>query len=256
MSPEGKIRLDQYAKKAVDLAMQGRWEEAITANRSIIQLSPQDVEAHNRLGKALMEVGEHASAREAYGRALELDRYNNIAKKNLKRLSRMGEVVPKDDHHKVVADVFVEEQSKARVVNLVNLGPKELIAQKAPGEEVSLQAEGQGLVVRDGHNQYLGEVEPRYGLRLAKLIRGGNRYTAAISRLGDNLGENEVRILVREVYQSPSQAGRLSFPLEKKERFRPYVKESLLRSRLEDDSAEETDELRELPEIEGFAEPE
>lgn len=252
MSPEGKIRLDQYAKKAVDLAMQGRWEEAITANRTIIQLSPRDVEAHNRLGKALMEVGEHASAREAYGRAAELDPYNNIAKKNLKRLSRLGELVPKDHHHKVVADVFVEEQSKARVVNLVNLGPKELIAQKAPGEEVGLQAEGQGLIARDGHNQYLGEVEPRYGLRLAKLIRGGNRYTAAIS----SLGENEVRMLVREVYQSPSQAGRLSFPLEKKESFRPYVKQSLLRSRLEDDSAEETDELRELPEIEGFAEPE
>lgn len=253
MSPQrSNARLEEYAKKAIDLAMQGRWEEAIATNRAILELCPEDVEAHNRLGKALMETGEYAAAREAYGQALELDPYNRIAKRNLKRLSEMGALPPKDDHHKVVADIFVEETSKARVVSLVNLGPREAVAQQAPGEEVSLHAEGRSLTAKNQHGEYLGEVEPKYGLRLAKLIKGGNRYIAVISSLGEKLGENEVKILVREVYQHPNQAGRFSFPLKEKERFRPYVRESLLRQRLEEE--ESAEEIEEMPGIEDFAE--
>lgn len=249
-SQESNAGLEEYARKAIDLAMRGCWVEAIAANRALLELSPEDVEAHNRLGRALMKMGEYTAAKEAYGQALELDPYNRIAKKNLKRLSQLGELAPKDDHHKVVADIFVEETNKARVVRLVNLGPEEVVARMAPGEEVSLQVEGQSLIANNEHNEYLGEVEPKYGLRLGKLITGGNRYIAAIS----SLGENEVKILVREVYQHPNQAGRVSFPLREKERFRPYVRESLLRERLEEE--ELAQEIEEMAEIEGFAESE
>jgi len=249
MSAQGsKAEIGRYAKEAIALAMQGRWQEAVAANRAILKLSPKDVEAYNRLGRALMEIGEYAAAREAYGRALELDPYNNIAKKNLDRLSYLGELAPKGDHHKVVVDIFVEETGKARVVSLVHLAPKDVVARMAPSEEVSLQVEGQRLLIRNGHGEYLGEVEAKYGLRLAKLIKGGNRYIAAIN----SLGENEVKIIIREVYQHPSQAGRLSFPLKEREGFRPYVRESLLRQRAEEEElAEEIDEIGEA-EREGF----
>ena len=239
---ESRTRLANHAKKAIDLAMQGRWEEAIAANRTILEHSPEDVEAHNRLGRALMEMGDYPAARAAYARALELDQYNTIAKKNLKRLSQLGEPALKDSRRKVVADIFIEETSKARVVNLGNLGPKETVARMAPGEEVTLHVEGQRLIAQDKHGAQLGEANPKYGLRLAKLIKGGNRYIAAISSLGDN----EVKLIIREVYQHPSQMGRLSFPLEKKERFRPYVRESLLRQRLEEEeTGEEADDMGE-----------
>lgn len=237
-----KAEIGRYAKEAIALAMQGRWQEAVAANRAILKLSSENVEAYNRLGRALMEIGEYAAAREAYGHALELDPYNNIAKKNLDRLSYLGELAPKGDHHKVVVDIFIEETGKARVVSLVYLAPKDVVARMAPGEEVSLQVEGQRLLVRNGHGEYLGEVEAKYGLRLAKLIRGGNRYIAAIN----SLGESEVKVIIREIYQHPSQAGRLSFPLKDREGFRPYVRESLLRRRAEEEEpAEEIDEIEE-----------
>jgi tetratricopeptide (TPR) repeat protein len=243
MSAEGsKAEIGRYAKEAIALAMQGRWQEAVAANRAILKLSPENVEAYNRLGRALMEIGEYAAAREAYGRTLELDPYNNIAKKNLDRLSYLGELSPRGDHHKVVVDIFVEETGKARVVSLVHLAPKDVVARMAPGEEVSLQVEGQRLLVRNGHGEYLGEVEAKYGLRLAKLIKGGNQYIAAIN----SLGESEVKVIIREIYQHPSQAGRLSFPLKDREGFRPYVRESLLRRRAEEEElAEEVDEIEE-----------
>jgi len=74
---ENQIRLKrQRSKQAVVLAMQGRWQEAISTNQEIIDSFPNDIEAHNRLGRAFMETGMYSQAKEAYGQAMELDPYN------------------------------------------------------------------------------------------------------------------------------------------------------------------------------------
>lgn len=249
-SPQSKLKMERHVKEAVALALEGRWEEAVVANRAILELFPDDIETHNRLGRALMETGDYDAAREAYGHTLEMDSYNKIAEKNLRRLSRLVEPPRKDDHPRVAADVFIEETSKARIVSLVNLPPGDIVARMAPGEGIILEVEGQRLLAKNANDEYLGEVEPKYGLRLAKLTASGNRYTAAIS----SLGENELKILIREDYEHPSQAGRLSFPPRKKERFRPYVRERLLRPRLEEEEGEEDDGETEDALVEGFVE--
>lgn len=263
-SQVNRADLERHAKEAVGLALQGQWQEAVAANRSILERFPDDVETCNRLGRALMEIGEYAEARKTYERTLELDRFNSIAKKNLNRLSLMGKravkasarktdarkaSARKADARKVVADIFVEETGKARVVKLVSLAAKEVVAKMAPGEEVAPYVEGQRLLVKNKEGDCLGEVEPKYGARLAKLTKGGNRYIAAVHSVSDK----EMKVIVREVYQHPSQAGRPSFPLKDKQGYRPYVRESLLRHRLEDeDFAEEPDETSEA-EREGFS---
>ncbi len=251
--------LERHAKEAVDLALQGQWQEAVAANRSILERFPDDVETYNRLGRALTEIGEYAEARKTYERTLELDPFNSIAKKNLSRLSLMGKRAAKAnarkastrkaDAHKVVADIFVEETGKAKVVKLVSLAAKEVVAKMAPGEEITPYVEGQRLLVKNKEGDCLGEVEPKYGARLAKLAKAGNRYIAAVHSLSDK----EMKVIVREVYQHPSQAGRPSFPLKDKQGYRPYVRESLLRHRLEDEEfADEADETVEA-EREGFS---
>lgn len=247
-TPQSKLKIERQTREAVALAVQGLWEEAIRANKAILEVCPDDIETHNRLGRAYMEVGDHVSARAEYERSLQLDPYNNIAKKNLNRLSEIEAIGPKEDRHKILADVFVEETSKSRIMNLVNLAPREVTAHLSPGEPVLLETSGQKLVANNQAGQYLGEVDPKFGLRLAKLIVGGNRYSGAIS----SLGNGELKVLIREVYQDPSQAGRLSFAPQKKERFRPYVKESLIRQRLEEEEAGE-EEPEETPEMEGFS---
>ena len=64
---ERMIRLKQQrSKEAIDLAMQGKWQEAVTVNKEIIQDFPEDVDAYNRLGRAYMELGDYKQAREAY----------------------------------------------------------------------------------------------------------------------------------------------------------------------------------------------
>ena len=241
--------LERHAKAAVELALKGQWQEAVAANRKLLEKYPDDVETCNRLGRALTETGEYAEARKAYEQTLALDPFNMIAKKNLGRLSLMAKRPAKADVKKVVADIFVEETGKAKVVKLSALAAREVLAKMAPGDELVPYVEGERLLVKNKEGDYLGEVEPKYGGRLAKLTKLGNRYIAAMHSLGDK----ETKVIVREVYQHPSQAGRPSFPLKEKQGYRPYVRESLLRHRLEEeDFAEDSDEAMEA-EREGFS---
>jgi len=46
-----------YVEEAVQLAVEGRWEEAVDLNRYIIENFGADEGAQNRLGKALTELG-------------------------------------------------------------------------------------------------------------------------------------------------------------------------------------------------------
>lgn len=255
---EDKTRLRrQLGREAIALAMQSCWEEAVALNRTIIDSFPTDVDAYNRLGRALVELGEFAQAKEAYSRALELAPNNIIAKKNLERLSLLQEAseLAKKDYHKVVPQLFVAEMGKAGVVNLHNLAPKEILAKMATGEEVYLKVRGQHLVAENNRREYLGEVEPKHGLRLAKLMNGGNKYVAAIVSLGEG-----VKVIIREVFQHPTQAGQPSFPVKIVEGFRPYGKDSLLRRGMtgeeeelweEAEYAQEEEEVTLLPE--GFS---
>ncbi len=240
---ENRKKLRWCANKAIALAIQGRWEEAITTNKAILQLFPEDVNAYNRLGRALMELGKYSQAREAYSHALELDPYSNIARKNLDRLSYLDKLSlpPKGNHHRIALDLFIEEATKSGIVNLVHLAAKEIIAKMAASDEVYLQAEEQRLLVKNEQGEYLGEVEPRHGARLARLIEAGNRYIAAIC----GLGKNEVKVAIRETYQHPSQAGHPSFSLRGRRGFPAYLGEELLK-----EESEEAEEEREFAKVE------
>ncbi len=163
----------QRSRQAIGLAMQGRWREAVAANKVILENFPRDVDAHNRLGRAYMELGEFRQARGAYRRSVELDPFNAIAKKNLQRLSYLGEeaVTSEGESRKVEPHRFIEEIGKAGVVNLYHLAPTEIRARQVAGDEVYLKINGPGLIVEDSRGEYLGQVEPRHGQRLIKLIK-------------------------------------------------------------------------------------
>jgi len=243
---EEQVRLRrQRSKNAIALAMQGRWREAVAANQEIIESFPNDVDAYNRLGKAYIELGEYSLAKEAYTRAIELDPYNIIAQKNLRRLSYLGEAVvsPEADSDKAKPQHFIEETGKAGVVNLYHLTPREVLAKIVAGDRVYLRVNGSSLSVENSRGEYLGVVEPRHAQRLIKLMEGGNKYAAAIV----SSAEDRVSVIIREVYQDPTQAGQLSFPPRGGEGLRPYLSDKVLRRELEylEASGEE------FPDIEG-----
>ena len=218
----------QSSKQAIDLAMQGRWREAVAANKLIIENFPRDVDAYNRLGRAYMELGEFTRSREAYQRTMELDPFNVIAKKNLQRLNYLrGEKAAgaEGEARKVAPQQFIEEIGKAGVVNLYHLAPTEIRARMVAGDEVYLKIAGTRLIVEDSRGEYLGQVGPRHGQRLGRLMEGGNKYSAAVV----SSAEETMTVIIREVYQDPSQSGRLSFPSKGVEEVRPYVDERVFK---------------------------
>ena len=256
---EEKARLRQrLSKEAIDLALQGRWEEAEAVNRDIIEKFPTDVEAYNRLGRALTELGDFDQAKEAYVKALELSPDNTIARKNAARLTSLSEsmaslssepqksLVRKAQAQKVALDLFITEVGKAGVANLHNVAASKVLAKMGFGDQVQLEARGQHLIVLSQSGEYLGEVEPKQGLRLVKLMLGGNRYDAAIL----NVEESKVQVIIKEVYQHPSQMGRPSFLIKATEHLRTRIKESLIRRGIMTDESEASPELEYLEEDE------
>lgn len=237
--------------QAIQLALEGKWEEAVTLNRSLVSLHPSDVDAWNRLGKSLLELGRFREAREAYGKSLSLDPVNQIAKRNLDRLSTIGdEEEPRraEGGARVAQDLFIEEIGKTGVTVLHDIA-RETLAKITAGDEVYLKATEEMLSIEDVAGEFIGSVEPKLGLRLRRLMGGGNRYAAAVKSVSDQ----DAEIIIKETYRDPSQT-RLSFPATGGEGVRPYIKESLLRLGAEDDD-DEIEEVDETDDWEGDAEP-
>jgi len=213
------------SKHAINLAMEGRWQEAVTVNQSIIENFPNDIEAHNRLGRAYIELGRYRLARQAYNRTIELDSYNAIAEKNLNRLDVLGEeaAATEEASPPVEPRVFIEEIGKAGVVNLDHLAQKETLAKIDAGDKLSLKIDGSSLLVESSTGSYLGRVETNHSRRLLKLINGGNQYSVIVI----SASENRLVVIIRETYQHPSQLGRLSFPARGSLSLRPYTDEQV-----------------------------
>ena len=231
-----RVRTDQ----AIQFAMQSRWDDAVAANRAIIAAFPREADAFNRLGKALSEVGKIKEAREAYQQALDIEPTNQIARKNLDRLASARAKAEPDKAQQVDASLFIEEMGKSGVSTLKPANMKALATLSA-GDEVALKNVGSRLTVETMGGEYISDIEPKLSMRLTKLMTGGNKYAAAVA----GMGEDTVRVIIKETFQHPNQVGRLSFPAGKAgDIVRPYTKESLVRSDLddEDDVADETED--------------
>jgi tetratricopeptide (TPR) repeat protein len=231
---EEEVRLTrQGAEQAIQLAIESKWEEAATLNRSILEAQPEDVDTWNRLGKSLLELGRYREAHEAYAKSIELDPVNQIAKRNLERLEGLQDAAPRREGvAKVAQDLFIEEVGKSGTTILRD-APREIVAALTAGDEVYLKPADDVLQIANAGGDVVGAVEPKMGLRLLRLIEGGNQYAAAVK----SLGETDVEVIIKETYRDPSQT-RLSFPAAGTETVRPYIKESLLRLSSDDEDEE------------------
>jgi len=202
----------QNSQAAIELAMSGRWRDAVAANQAILELFPSDVEALNRLGRAHMELGEYALAQAAYKKSKEADPYNSIADRNLRRLEVLvtsgSKASVETDGHRVEPQVFIEETGKAGVISLGSLAPREVLAHAVAGDKVNLLPAGASIRIETMSGEYLGSVEPRHALRILKLMRGGNKYSGTVI----SSTEDKLSVMIRETYQDPSQVGQISFP--------------------------------------------
>ncbi len=230
----------QLVEDARAAALIGKWDEAITLNQQIIDRSPRDAEAHNRLGRALLSQHKIPPAIEAYTNALRADPANMIARRNLQRLELLRPASQNDQTNGAeVSDepvvmprtsVFIEEIGKTWVDELVNPAAREEIASVLPAEHLELEVSGDRLIVKRQDGSRLGEIEAKTAERVTSLIAGGNRYEAYA--LGPST--QSLRVIIREAFRDPSLATTVSFPRQITSR--AYLRErDLLRQRDESD---------------------
>ena len=217
--------LRSLAEKAIALALRNKWAEAVEVNEKILESMPDDVDALNRLAKADLEIGMLDDAREALKRVISIAPNNIIARRNAERLARTeAEGAPQNaaapSTTTFYLDIFMEEAGKSTTTTLVETGGSSVFQRLTGGEQVELVVDGPRLTVRSRRDDYLGRVPPRLAKRILLLMAGGNIYGAAVLHFG---GE-EVRVIIREVYQDASQAGKPSFPPPRPDGFRPYIR--------------------------------
>ena len=234
---------NERTKKAIALAMRNRWSEAVGTNRSLIEDFPGDVEAYNRLGRALTELGRIDEEKDTFRQVLEVSPHNAIARKNLARITQLGnELHPPHRTRQHAPRAFIGETGKTGVTSLVNLSPPNVLAKMTPGDDVRLELDkGRLNVIGGAANEKLGQIEPKTASRLKRLIDGGNRYQATVKSVDDH----EITIIIREVYKHPSQSGVVSFP--------PHASAGAARAGIpegyesgQDESAAETQSMNEV----------
>jgi tetratricopeptide (TPR) repeat protein len=216
------------SREAIALATQGKWKEAVKLNRAILASFPDDPEALNRLGKALSELGRYSEARSAFQRALKKSPSNAIARKNLDRLAHLKDSPAARPLEGLAPQLFIEERGKSTTTVLRNPAPTRTLAQVAAGDSVCLKVDGATIQVTTTGGAVLGHLEPKLAARLIKLMKAGNRYAAAVA----SASEHDVSVVLREVYQHPSQAGVVSFPARTGQDYRVYLPTTVLRHEL------------------------
>jgi hypothetical protein len=261
INPQSPANLTRQKRQLADLAIAqataAQWNESAATNRKLLELGP-DAEAENRLAKSLWELGELGSAREHYQTALALDPTSRIAERNIDRLKMLmvaagDKTVPAQAGSKAPVGIFVEETGKTGFAFLTDLPDPRQLAQVNPGDAVELTPEGNRLIAHS-NGMRIGVVEPRVAARLLKLMADGNKYAAGVTSLGDK----DVRIIIREVFQDPRNYGKVSFPTAAKlTDLRPYTKGTLVREEMDlEDDLEDDDEDDEIEDLDRALPPE
>lgn len=189
--------------QAIQTALVGEWNNAITLNQLILQEEPNDIDTLNRLAFAYLSSGNAEEAKAVYEKVLMLDMKNPIAIRNLKRLhdynSKKAPIM--------INNLFIEEPGKTKVVELINVTEKKVLVLLRSGEKLELKVKRSKIFAYDTDDQFIGMLPDDIGQRLIKFITEGNEYEAYV-RTTDN---GKVIIFLRETKRIAKYKNQPSF---------------------------------------------
>lgn len=201
---------ESLAQKAIEQALKGNWEEALKTNLQIVKLTPNDIEALNRLARAYAETGNLQKAKSTAEKVLKIDSVNTIALKSLekwKSLKKTDKLMSSD----ISSDTFLEEPGKTKIVTLLHTGDTDCLAKLSPGEKVKFLPHAHRVSVVSADGKYVGRLPDDLAARLRKLIKLGNEYQVLIK----SVENKEAKVFIRESFKSKDAKDLPSFPAEK-----------------------------------------
>jgi len=225
--------------QAVQTALMGNWEMAIVINEEILRENPTDIETLNRLAFAFTVIGKIQHAKNAYQKVLEIDVFNPIALKNLRRLE---EIPVHKNHHMtpIVNNIFLEETGKTKIVSLINVAPRKIIQTLQLGQELKFNIKRLKIFILNEDDKYIGMLPDNIGKRLIKFLKGGNVYFICVKAIENN----SVTIFIKEKKRAARFKNQSSFICSEKSVFPLKKDQSSSRSknhglRMSDSGADE-----------------
>lgn len=198
-------------QKAVNLALQCKWDEAIKTNLEILKKEKDNTDALNRLARAYSEIGDMAKAKNTCKKVLNMEPSNQIAQKALVRYKKAK------NNSKTVADksaspsTFLEEPGKTKIVSLLNLGDPKIISALDAGDEVLMTTHAHRACITDKSGKYLGRLPDDLAARLKTLVKGGNKYEIYVK----TIAPKELKIFIKEIERGKDFINTPSFTSEK-----------------------------------------
>lgn len=198
------------AQQAITYALEGSWSKAITINKEILSDNPNDIDALNRLARALAEVGNIDKARKTAKKVLKLDPFNSIAIKATDKWKglKKGETIVSGA---TKGGMFLEEPGKTKMISLLHLGDTKLLSTLDAGDIVSLKTHSHKICVNTQNGKYIGKLPDDLSAHLKKLIKYGNEYEALIK----SVDKKGVKIFIRETKRAEKLTDIPSFSSEK-----------------------------------------
>lgn len=191
--------------QAILAAKQQNWQSAIEYNELILAEHQTDLGALNRLGIAHIQLGDKAKAKAAFNKALDIDKSNSIAKKNLQRLQQKSVKIATFSNQD-----FIEEPGKSKTLELHRLAGKQVLDDLAVGQLCELKSKSRYISI-ESQGQYIGALPEDISFRLSKLVEAGNIYSCCIR----SFSPSHCSIYIRETFRSEKNAHIHSFPLVK-----------------------------------------
>ena len=186
--------------QAIKTALTGDWEKAVSINKSLVKENPQDIDALNRLAFAFSILGRTKDAKTAYQKVLKIDSLNPLALRNLKRIGNSKNIKNTDKNVSItssmhVVNMFIEEQGKTKIVELVNIAQPSVINTLRTGQFLSLCVKRLKIFVLESEKQYIGVLPDNIGKRLIKFLKAGNQYEAYVKSAYDH----HIIIFIKEI---------------------------------------------------------
>lgn len=197
-------------KRAIEAALESRWQDALKLNKQIIKIDPENVDAFNRQARAYMELGKFNLAKKYYSQVLKFDPYNPIALKNLKIIKAFKtkkNYLPQNGQIKLSSSLFLQEPGKTKVVSLLNICEPQKLSQAFCGMKVLMTYKNRKITIVDANGDYLGVLPDDTSHLLTRLIKGGNKYELFIK----SIRVNALAVLIRETFRSKRFKNQSSF---------------------------------------------
>ena len=201
--------------QSIQAASQNNWEQVVKLSEEILKNTPKDTDSLNRLAYAYLQMGYNARAKKIYKIVLKIDKYNQIAQKNLKRLTATKSDKSRKKPTPIIIGTpysFLEEPGKTKIVNLCKLPSKNTLLKLKIGEKLFFKKRHRSLVAIDSNKTYLGVFPDDISLHLLDLCNKKFEYECIVK----SVSLNSLQVFLREIKKPVKFREIISFPLKTK----------------------------------------